>query len=62
MLIILFGLSGAGKNFSGEILAEMLGAFFWDADLVVPSRMQKAIKQQKPITQSMRDDLTSTLI
>ena len=32
MLIILFGLSGSGKNFVGNVLVKHFGFYFWDTD------------------------------
>jgi gluconokinase len=62
MLIILFGLSGSGKNYVGEILAEKFNYFFWDADTVLPQDMRDYIKQKKSFTQSMRDNFTTIII
>ena len=62
MLIILFGLSGSGKNYVGEILAEKFHYFFWDADSVLPAEMRESIKQKKSFTQIMRDNFTTIII
>lgn len=62
MLIILFGLSGSGKNFVGELLAKEASFHFWDADQVLPDSMRLAIKKKMPITQAMRDELTLEMI
>jgi gluconokinase len=62
MLSILFGLSGSGKNFVGEILARDFGYYFWDADTVLLPEMRECIKQKKPFTQTMRDDFTRSII
>jgi gluconate kinase len=62
MLIILFGLSGAGKNFAGEILSKHFNYHFWDADVALPSDMLKAIEKQESFTQKMRDNFTKIII
>jgi gluconokinase len=62
MLLILFGLSGSGKNFVGEILAENFNYHFWDADSILPPAMLKAIKQKATFTQEMRDNFTTDII
>ena len=62
MIIILFGLSGAGKNFVGEVLVEHFGYYFWDGDAAVPAKMQRAIQKKLPITQVMRNQMTKKLM
>lgn len=62
MLIILFGLAGAGKNYVGEILADQFGYYHWDADEAIPQEMRETIAQKKIITQAMRDQFTATII
>ena len=62
MQIILFGLSGAGKNFVGEILAKYFPFYFWDADKDLPQNMQDCITQKKFFTQEMRDEFTQSII
>jgi gluconokinase len=62
MLIILFGLSGAGKNFVGDILSKQFNYHFWDADIALPANMIKAIERQESFTQEMRDNFTNIVI
>jgi gluconokinase len=62
MLIILYGLSGSGKNFVGEILAKQFGYHFWDADSILPVEMRECIKKKLSFTQAMRDNFTSLII
>jgi shikimate kinase len=46
LLIILFGLSGSGKNYVGRILRDDFGFLFYDADTDLTPEMQDAIKRQ----------------
>lgn len=62
MIIILFGLSGAGKNFVGELLQNEFGYYYWDADQALSEEMQQHITQKKAFTQSMRDELVHIVI
>ena len=55
MLIILFGLTGAGKNFVGEILEKRFGYTFWDADEALSADMKECIRTHKAWTQEMRE-------
>ncbi|EKD75376.1 MAG: hypothetical protein ACD_44C00148G0001 [uncultured bacterium] len=62
MLIILFGLSGSGKNFVGEILAKEFHFHYWDADAALPEKMREAIAHKQFFTQAMRDEMTELVI
>ena len=62
MLIILFGLSGSGKNFVGEILAKEFHFYYWDADSALPLDMRQAIVDQEFFTEEMRDQFTANVI
>lgn len=62
MLIILFGLSGSGKNFVGEALAKHFDFYFWDADDSLPNTMLDSIKDRKSFTQDMRNNMTQIVI
>jgi gluconokinase len=62
VLIILFGLSGSGKNFVGEIFAKEFNVHFWDADLALPIVMRDCIQQQISFTQAMRNAYTQDII
>jgi gluconate kinase len=62
MLIILFGLSGSGKNFVAEIMARHFHFHFFDADTLLPQPMLDCIQQKKMFTQAMRDDFTKLVI
>jgi gluconokinase len=54
-LLILFGLSGAGKNYVGRILRDDYGMFFYDADTDLTPEMQDAISRQERISDAARD-------
>ncbi len=62
MLIMLFGLSGSGKNYVGEILKNKFNYFFWDADEALTEEMKQCIKNKKSFTQEMRDRYFSIVI
>lgn len=62
MLLILFGLPGAGKNYVGRILAEDFGYHFHDGDDDLPTEMRTAIAQGQAATQAMRDAHTENII
>jgi gluconokinase len=62
MQIILFGLSGSGKNFIGEILQKHFNFYFWDADTALPAPMRECIAEKRPFTQEMRDSFTRIMI
>ena len=62
MIIILFVLAGAGKNFVGDILSSQFDFHFWDADELLPEDMRKAIQQKQLFTQEMRDHFTQIII
>jgi gluconate kinase len=62
MIFILFGLSGSGKNFAGELLAKNFDFYFWDADTMLPPTMRAAIQKQEVFTQAMRDEFTQIII
>lgn len=55
MLLILFGLPGAGKNFTGMALAGLLDAHFHDADEDLSAEMRDSINRRIPLTDEIRD-------
>ncbi|MHB1947156.1 MAG: shikimate kinase [Gammaproteobacteria bacterium] len=62
MLIILFGLAGAGKSYAGEILANHFNYYFWDADGALPEKMRESVHNKQAFTQEMRDEFISLMI
>lgn len=62
MLIYLFGLPAAGKNYVGEVLAEEFGFTFYDGDHDLTPEMRDAVREQRPFTDDMRDRFYDALI
>src|SRR5690606_12522497 len=54
MLLILFGVPGAGKSFAGHILRDDYGVHFHDADHELPEDMRHALASKLPVTDDMR--------
>lgn len=54
LLLIIFGKSGAGKNYIGEMIAKEYGFYFYDADLDLTDEMISAIKEERIFTDEMR--------
>ncbi len=55
MLIIVFGLPGAGKTYVGKLLHKYTGFRFYDGDRDLTGAIKKAITTQSRITEKMRD-------
>jgi gluconokinase len=55
MLLILFGLSGSGKNYVGRMLRDEYGMYFYDADTDLTPEMRDAIRNQQIIPDAVRD-------
>lgn len=62
MLIYLFGLPAAGKNYVGQVLAETFGYTFYDGDLDLTPEMRDAVREQRPFTDPMRDRFYTALV
>ncbi|MCZ2115333.1 MAG: hypothetical protein LC131_16115 [Anaerolineae bacterium] len=62
MLIYLFGLPAAGKNYVGEILADEFNYTFYDGDLDLTPEMRDAVHDGRPFTAEMRDRFYGLLI
>lgn len=54
MLLILFGVPGAGKSFAGHLLRDEFGISFHDADHELPDTMRHALAHKLPVTDDMR--------
>ncbi len=61
MLLVTFGLPGAGKSFVARALAAR-GFHAWDADDALPADMRAAIAQAQPVTEEMRDRFVDALM
>ncbi|MDI1353116.1 MAG: shikimate kinase [bacterium] len=55
MLVILFGLSGVGKTYVGQVLSQCKSFFFFDADELLTDEMKECIANKKSFTQEIRD-------
>lgn len=62
MLIYLFGLPAAGKNYVGEVLADEFGYTFYDGDLDLTPEMRDAVREGRPFTEAMRDRFYTALV
>ncbi|MCX7116666.1 MAG: AAA family ATPase [Legionellales bacterium] len=56
MIIILFGLSGAGKHHVGQVLSEYSHFHFWDADEAITDDMKRCIEEKRLFSEEIRDD------
>ncbi len=62
MIIILFGLSGSGKTYIGNLLASEFGFHHIDGDQFLTLKMKEFIKNNKSFSQEMVDEFTIDLI
>lgn len=61
MLIIIYGVAGAGKTYVGTLLQRKFGCYFWDADDALTPEMIACIKEKRPFEQSMREEYLQIL-
>lgn len=54
-VLFLFGLSGAGKSYVGDIIGELPHWFVYHADDHLTDDMRLALKENRPFTDTMRD-------
>jgi gluconate kinase len=54
-VIYLFGLTGAGKNFVGDLIGRLSGRFVYHADADMTDDMRAAVAEKKTFTPEMRD-------
>ena len=54
-IIFLFGLSGAGKSYIGNLIGELADWHVYHADDDLTAEMILALKEQRPFTDEMRD-------
>ncbi len=55
-ILFLFGLSGAGKSYVGNLIGEMADWYVYHADDDLTDDMLLALKEQRSFTEQMRDD------
>lgn len=60
--LFLFGKSGTGKSFVGDILQEALGCYVYHADTDLSEEMKTALNESKPFTNDMRDRYFSIVV
>jgi len=61
-LLILFGPTGAGKTFVGQLLKQKLNYHFYDGDTDLTPEIKKALNNMQPITSLMRDQFINRLL
>lgn len=62
MLLVIFGLPGAGKSYLGNILQKTFGFFHYDGDEALPMNMKKALLKGQPVTDRQRSIFFNRLI
>lgn len=62
MLIILFGLPGAGKSYLARFLEEHHGFYFLEGDNYLTQEIKECIATKTGFTQAMRDTFTEILV
>jgi gluconokinase len=55
-LLFLFGVSGAGKTFVGDLVSRKLGYFHYDLDQDLTPAMRAAIAAKRSFTEAERDE------
>lgn len=55
MILYLFGLPAAGKNFVGHVLQDSFGFTFYDGDWDLTDELREAVRTKQPFTDDMRD-------
>jgi gluconokinase len=55
-ILFLFGLSGSGKSYVGELIAELASWHVYHADQDITQAMKLALAEQRPFTPKMRDE------
>ena len=61
-LLILFGPTGAGKTFIGQLIQKQFNYHFFDGDSDLTPEITKALHNMKPITTPMRNQFINHLI
>lgn len=58
----LFGLSGAGKSYVGDVISQHTGWPVYHADIDITAEMKLALSEARPFTDTMRDEYFSQLL
>ncbi len=61
-VLFLFGLSGAGKSYVGDIINELPDWFVYHADDHLTDELTLALKENRPFTNAMRDRFFSIVV
>lgn len=62
MLLVFFGLPGAGKTYAARVVAHEFGLTFHDGDDDLPASMRAAIAASRPVDNAMRDAFFTRLL
>lgn len=62
MLLYLYGLAAAGKNYVGGVLQESFGFTFYDGDIDLTEELREAVRAEQPFTDAMRDRFYAVVI
>lgn len=60
-VLFLFGLSGAGKSWVGDLISAHTGWPVYHADADITEQMRQALAEARPFTDNMRDDYFARL-
>jgi gluconokinase len=60
-VLFLFGLSGAGKSYVGDLISAHTGWPVYHADVDITAPMRQALADARPFTDAMRDDYFARL-
>jgi shikimate kinase len=61
-LIVLFGKTGAGKNYVGNIIAREYNYYFYDGDRDLTDKMKKTLEMKCFFSDDMREEFNNVLI
>lgn len=62
MILYLYGLAAAGKNYVGGVLEESFGFTFYDGDLDLTDELREAVRAEQPFTDAMRDRFYAVVV
>ncbi len=62
MLLVAFGLPGAGKTYAARVIADQLGLYFHDGDDDLTDDMRTAITASQPISDALRDEFFARIL
>ncbi len=62
MLLILFGLPGAGKSYAGALLRDEFGFHFHESDDDIPDDYRRLVAAGQMVTEERRDDFHRHLV